>query len=477
MKHFGCLCFCLGILNIVVLSRTISAANQVPLVPDSWLWVKGAVFVPTNCVNEAQQWDQYDAGRNDRELHYASVYGFNCVRVFLHFDIYLKDKDALLNHIEDFLQRASKYGIKVEFVFFDDCWNQPPKEILSKNYQYPAPIYGVHNSQWLQCPGDGVKAHYERYRPELQAYVQDVVNAHKHDTRIAFWETYNEPNKSAGTIRILKDAEDWIHATGTTLPVTATDRGFSGGPYSDFISWHEYGSYDMQGGSDTLCTECMNRQGQTVPGIVEHFHGHTGFEMWEFGIGRDNCRFAWNQNRQTPATKENETPFHGVVYADGHPWSVDDVKAMLGPEAFAKAPLFKVQYYKDDHFGELAKTSVTPMIDFDLPTDRGLDSIDPQAGIPAEHFSVRWAGQINLPANGVYHFYVHGDGQIKLRVDQALILSKIHFQFADMATLFSSHKPLHTLVLEYVHDAGPSRLHLHWSGPQLNGSVVPAPAQ
>src|ERR1039458_2968012 len=99
-----------------------------------WRWVKGAVFVPTKYVNEAQQWDEYDPVINDRELHYASIYGLNCVRVYLHFDIYLKKKAALLDHIEDFLTRASKYGIKTEFVFFDDCWNQPDPAILSPDY-------------------------------------------------------------------------------------------------------------------------------------------------------------------------------------------------------------------------------------------------------------------------------------------------------------------------------------------------------
>src|SRR5579872_4882297 len=89
-----------------------------------WRWVKGAVFVPTTAVNEAQEWDQYDPVVNDRELHYASVYGINCVRVYLHYLVYEKNKDALLKNIEDFLTHADKYGIKTEFVFFDDCWNQ-----------------------------------------------------------------------------------------------------------------------------------------------------------------------------------------------------------------------------------------------------------------------------------------------------------------------------------------------------------------
>ncbi len=135
--------------------------------------------MPTKYVNEAQQWDEYDPVINDRELHYASIYGINCVRVYLHFDIYLKKKDALLKDIEDFLTRADKYGIKTEFVFFDDCWNQPDADILSPDYKYPAPIFGVHNSRWLVSPGENVRQHYAEYQDRLKAYVQDIVNAHK----------------------------------------------------------------------------------------------------------------------------------------------------------------------------------------------------------------------------------------------------------------------------------------------------------
>ena len=130
------------------------AARAATLAPQAarsrdWTWVQGAVFVPTNCVNEAQQWDEYDPAVNDRELHYASAYGINVVRAYLHYFVYLKKKTALLADISDFLARADKYGIKTEFVFFDDCWNQPPKELLSASYRYPAPDYGVHNSRWL----------------------------------------------------------------------------------------------------------------------------------------------------------------------------------------------------------------------------------------------------------------------------------------------------------------------------------------
>src|SRR3569623_3063341 len=94
-----------------------SAYALAPADPRDWRWVRGAVFVPTSAVNEAQQWDEYDPVINDRELHYASIYGFNVVRVYLHYYVYLKMKDVLLKDIEDFLSRADKYGIKTEFIF------------------------------------------------------------------------------------------------------------------------------------------------------------------------------------------------------------------------------------------------------------------------------------------------------------------------------------------------------------------------
>lgn len=443
---------------------------------DDWRWVKGTVFVPTNAVNEAQQWDEYDPAINDRELHYASVYGVNCVRAYLHYYVYLKKKDALLANIEDFLTRANKYGIKVEFVFFDDCWNQPPKELLNSDYRYPAPIPGVHNSRWLVSPGEDARKHYDEHLPKLKAYVQDIVNAHKDDQRIAFWETYNEPNKSDETKRLKQDSLNWIHETGSKIPVTATGAHFSGDAYSDFKSWHMYENYKAIADHDEheLNTECMNRKGQTVPGIVEHFAGKSGFEIWEFGIGRDNCRFAWDENRNTPRKDEAKVPFHGMVYADGHPWSVDDVRAFLGAEAFAKAPLFSVEYFKDDKFIESAKRSVTPMIDFDLPDEEGMGSPDPQAGVPREHFSARWTGTVKPPA-GVNGITFHTDGSVALIVDgKRLAEAMTTGGQATGSASIATDRPSQ-ITVEYSHGTGPAKLHLLWTGPGITGSTAVTP--
>ena len=345
--------------------------------------------------------------------------------------------------------------------------------MLSPDYQYPPPLFGVHNSRWLVSPGEEVRKHYAEHKDRLKAYVQDIVNAHKHDNRIAFWETYNEPNKSPETRQLLEDSYVWIHETGTTIPITATGREYAGEPYSDFKSWHEYGGYTYTGTPDALNTECMNRSGQTIPGIVEHFKDKTGFIVWEFGIGRDNCRFTWDENRDHPRKDETPKPFHGVVYPDGHPWSVDDVKALLGAEGFANAPLFVVEYYKDANFSQLAKKSVTPLIDFDLGTERGTGSPDASAGVPQENFSVRWTGTILPPANGTYTFHVDGDNQVRLFVNSKLVVDKKTSGREKVSKKIKlAGGQAAPVRIEYIHANGEPSLHVAWSGPGFEKTVL-----
>jgi hypothetical protein len=83
------------LLELATARTTVGAQpDELPAAKLDWRWVHGAVFVPTNCVNEAQMWDEYNPAVIDRELHCAGIYGINCVRVFLHYYIYLKNKSA-----------------------------------------------------------------------------------------------------------------------------------------------------------------------------------------------------------------------------------------------------------------------------------------------------------------------------------------------------------------------------------------------
>jgi hypothetical protein len=414
-------------------------------------------------------WDEYDPEIVDRELHTASVYGLNCVTAYLHYFVYLKKPKMFLNEIEDFLARANAEGIKVNFVFFDDCWNDPSPDILKPNYVYPAPLPGVHNSRWLRGPGRDALDHLAEQQEKLKAYVQDVVNAHKNDARVAFWQIYNEPQaKTPHILELMKEAEEWVHETGTAIPETATGHEFAGDPYSDFSSWHDYDPGYRPGGQPvySLCTECMDRMGQGVPGLVEHFGGKIGFIFWEFGIGRDNCRFAWDYNARNPSPVEAPVPLHGMVYPDGHPWSVEDVRALVGEDRFQNLPVFHVQYFRDEGAKQWVKSSITPMIDFDLPDEAGVGSPDASAGMPRTHFAIVWDGTIQSPGTGNITFSVRGDGTIRVSLDKKMVVQKDGPGEAS-GTVALTHGQRHQIHVEYVHGLGAAGVHLSWSGPSF----------
>ena len=450
---------------------------KAPTYQADWRWVHGAVFVPTSAVNEAQQWDEYDPVINDRELHYASIYGINCVRVYLHYFIYLKNKEALLRNVEDFLTRADKYGIKTEFVFFDDCWNEPSKDILKADYHYPNPIFGVHNSRWLLSPGQDALNHYDEHRERLKAYVQDVVKAHLHDSRIAFWETYNEPKeKTPGILNLLKDAQQWIHETGSKIPVTATGYSYCGDLYSDFRTWHNYDmDYKIKANGDpayALNTECMCRKNQDVPGVIEHYMGKSGFMVWEFGIGRDNCRFYWGEKAETPAADEHDRPFHGLVFADGHPWSTNDIKAWLGAEAYAQLPVFHVSYFRDTGFNSLAKQSITPAIDFDLKDEIGCGSPDTSIHLAKDNYSIRWTGEIESLESDSATLFVKSDGAVKVTVNGHRVIKKAKGAGDSTGVVALRKGKRAKITIDYVHETGPASIHLEWIPAKGNRQVL-----
>jgi len=440
--------------------------------------VKGAVYTPTDRVNYVDWWQNYNSAVVERELSYAQVYGFNTVAVYLHYLLWENDAAGLLSKFENFLQIASRHGMKVSPIFFDDCWDPNPH--LGDQ---GAPIPGRHNSRWVQSPGNNVKDNYFNfYKPKVRQYVQDVVNAHKTDSRILFWEQANEPGCNAfgaqrdRTVHLMNDARIAIQDTGTTIPIGSPSvQIWEGWYFSDFFSFHPYGSdYAGPYGPTVLNTESMQRGSQSVPGIVSNYGGRaTGYIMWEFGIGRTNTRFPWGS---PDGAAEPTTPFHGVVYPDGHPWAVNDVVALNGN--MANLPLFNVDYF-NDNFGTLKKSSVTPMIDFDLNTERGTASPDASAGVNETNYSIRWNGTIRPTSTGSFTFYADADNIARIWVNNVQVVNKTGGARATVQGAINLNANTNYPVrVEYVHGSGASSMHVTWSGPNLarTALTVIAPA-
>ena len=140
-------------------------------------WMSGANFVPSTAINQLEMWQAatFDPTTIDRELGWAEGIGFNTMRVFLHSLAWKQDPAGFKKRVAEYLALSDKHHIQTIFVFFDDCWNKEPQAGLQ-----PAPKRGIHNSGWMQDPGDPASRDSATFS-KLKPYVQDVLSAFRSD--------------------------------------------------------------------------------------------------------------------------------------------------------------------------------------------------------------------------------------------------------------------------------------------------------
>lgn len=473
-----------GMFDDVMLSKVDSVPTP-PLCTD-WSWVRGAVYIRSNAVNSVQMWHDYWDHTEilDRELFYASYYGFNMVQVYLHWIVWNRHKEEYLNRIDDFLTRASKYGLKTNLILWDDCGHVEPSLIFSD------PIPGRHNSQMMPNPSHRIRdsvSEMTAHKEQFKDYVESVAKRFKNDKRISFWQLYNEGMGAREKYRISQiDANlnhllgwtrEWVKGTGTLIPVTATGGGFYGPQYSDFYTYHSYSNGkdplpNTDGGPEHLCTETLNRPDADLIDCLREFEGkQNGFIVWELMIGNDNCRYPWGH---PDGFDEPAEPFHGVVYPDGHPWSTEEIKSLLGEAAFSdlQKKVFQVEYF-EGQFKTRKKVSITPRIDFDLGDEYGYGSPDALAGIGKDNFSIRWTCTLTAPATGFYTFYADCDGELELCVNQTQVIKKnTHLCEEKQGSIRLIQSQSYPIRIEYYHSKGQASNHIFWSGPGISKQIL-----
>jgi GH35 family endo-1,4-beta-xylanase len=157
-------------------------------------WLVGANYGPATAINQLEMWqaDSFDAKQIDKELAWAESLGFNSMRVFLHHLLWEQDKEGFLKRMDEFLAIADKHHIGIMFVLFDSVWDPNPR--LGKQRE---PAKGVHNSGWVQSPGEADMRNPARHAL-LEAYVKGVVGRFKDDRRVQVWDVWNEPDNENG---------------------------------------------------------------------------------------------------------------------------------------------------------------------------------------------------------------------------------------------------------------------------------------
>ncbi len=323
-------------------------------------WLVGANFIPSNAINQLEMFarETFDPLRINEELRLARLIGLNTVRVFLHDQLWVQDREGFRRRLALFVAIAARHRIKPLFVFFDSCWDPFPK----LGPQHP-PRPGVHNSGWVQSPG-AERLGDLGYRRVLQEYVVGVMNQFRRDKRVLGWDLWNEPDNPADAYRnverkdkldlvaaLLPEVFRWARSVNAVQPLTS---GVWDGEWadpgrrsviagiqldnSDVISFHSYA--DPAGfearvrellpwGRPLLCTEFMARTlGSTVEGILPISLRHNvGAYTWGLVAGKTQTYLPWDSwDHPNPAPPDEW--FHDLLHPGGRPYRGTEVRAL-----------------------------------------------------------------------------------------------------------------------------------------------------
>ena len=303
-------------------------------------WICGADFLPSTAINQLEMWqaETFDPATIDRELGWAENIGFNTMRVFLHSLAWKQDPDGFKKRVDEFLSIADKHHIQALFVFFDDCWNKIPHA-----GKQPEPKTGVHNSGWVQDPGQPASNDTTIF-PELEKYVKDVLTTFKTDKRILLWDLYNEPGNSGkgdSTLNLLGRVVKWAREVDPQQPISiglwAWDfeklNAFQIAN-SDIITYHDYEEPQWHrrviellkaNGKPLICTEYMarprnSRFSNILPLLKKE---NVGAINWGFVCGKSNTIYAWDT--PIPDGSQPIEWFHDIFRKDGTPYRQDEV--------------------------------------------------------------------------------------------------------------------------------------------------------
>ncbi len=302
-------------------------------------WMSGANFIPSTAINQLEMWQAatFDPATIDRELGYAEGIGFNTMRVFLHSLAWQQDPAGFKKRLDQYLAIADKHHIQTLFVFFDDCWNKTPKAGTQ-----PAPKPGVHNSGWVQDPGDPASRDSAAFMA-LRPYVTDVLTSFAHDKRILLWDLYNEPgnsDKGLASLPLLRNVFAWAQAVRPDQPLSAglwnwdfTALNTFQATHSDVITYHCYDDVPAHQriiellathGRPLLCTEYMARPRNSrfvniLPLLKKY---NVAAINWGLVAGKTNTKYQWD----VPIADGSEPPewFHEVFSPNGTPYHQDE---------------------------------------------------------------------------------------------------------------------------------------------------------
>ncbi|HUV65402.1 MAG TPA: PA14 domain-containing protein, partial [Sedimentisphaerales bacterium] len=143
--------------------------------------------------------------------------------------------------------------------------------------------------------------------------------------------------------------------------------------------------------------------------------------------------------------------FDGSATHKGNVWQFSTMRSDSG---------IKGEYYTED-FKTLVLTRKDPGINFNW----GAAAPDPQ--VPADNFSVRWTGELEVPFTSDWTFTANCDDWVRLWVDNQLLFDKWGQQSGVewIGTINLAQGQKYSIVMEYYENTGDARATLYWNSP------------
>jgi len=304
--------------------------------------VKGFNYVPRTAVNTTELWqaETFDLATIAEELGWAGEAGYNSLRLFVQYLVWEADPWGLLERFDQVLQVASRQGLSVMPVFFDDCAFAGREPYLGPQ---EAPVPGVHNSQWTPSPGASRVTNRTAW-DKLELYVKAFLAAFGERSEVLAWDLYNEPgnnNQGEASLPLVEAAFSWARAASPLQPLTVGAWWDYDLPMSqrllelsDVVSFHCYlpGEAFAQTiealtrhGKPLLCTELMHRQsGSTLQAVLPICARHqAGWYQWGLVAGRTQTWLDWQSKAGDPPP---EIWQHDIFDAKGNPWNPKELE-------------------------------------------------------------------------------------------------------------------------------------------------------
>ncbi len=127
------------------------------------------------------------------------------------------------------------------------------------------------------------------------------------------------------------------------------------------------------------------------------------------------------------------------------------------------------EYYAGTDFQTLKATRVDSSFDFNSLTNW---THGPVKGIGADHFSIRWQGEILAPTTGAYIFSTTSDDGARLWINGRQIINDWRTQAATESTgrIHLEAGKKYSIKIEYFQQGGPAAFQLRWRTPPKNGT-------